>query len=94
LNEARKRAVKPSLMNITKNESEVTVGLDLGDRRHAVCVLDAAGKIITEEAIANTRECLTALAQRFPGAAIAMETGTHSPWASHLLVSFFVRSRC
>jgi transposase len=74
-------------MNTTQTQSEVTVGLDLGDRRHSVCVLDAAGKIITEEAIANTRECLTALAQRFPGATIAMETGTHSPWVSRLFTA-------
>jgi hypothetical protein len=44
-----------------------------------VRVLDATGKIITEEAIANTRESLTAMARRFPGATIAMETDTRSP---------------
>lgn len=73
-------------MKTTKKQSDITIGIDLGDRRHAVCVLDAAGKIITEEAITNTRECLAAFAQRFPGATIAMETGTHSPWVSRLLV--------
>lgn len=64
--------------------STITIGLDLGDRRHAVCVLDAAGEIIAEEWIANTRECLEAFSERFPGAVIAMETGTHSPWISRL----------
>jgi hypothetical protein len=32
-----------------------TIGLDLGDRRHHACVLDAAGDVVTEEAIAKTR---------------------------------------
>lgn len=68
-------------MNPTDN---ITIGLDLGDRRHTVCVLSASGDIVTEEVIANTRACLEAFAARFPAATIAMETGTHSPWVSRL----------
>lgn len=52
--------------------SSVTIGLDLGDRRHAACVLDADGEITAEELVVNTRECLEAFSQRFPGAVIAM----------------------
>jgi len=62
----------------------LTVGLDLGDRRHTVCVLNAAGDIVTAEAIVNTRACLEAFSVRFPTATIVMETGTHSPWVSRL----------
>jgi transposase len=68
-------------MNPTDN---LTIGLDLGDRRHTVCVLSAAGDIVTEEVIVNTRACLEAFAARFPTATIVMETGTHSPWVSRL----------
>jgi hypothetical protein len=46
--------------------------------------LDADGEITAEEMIPNTHECLAALSQRYPGAVIAMETGTHSPWISRL----------
>ena len=60
----------------------LTIGLDLGDRHHHVCVLDAAGEILAEEAIVNTREVLTAFCARYPGATVVMETGTHSPWVS------------
>lgn len=67
-------------MNTKKTTvKKLTVGLDLGDRRHTVCVLDASGEILAEEAIANTREVLTAFCARYPGATIIMETGTHSP---------------
>lgn len=66
----------------TKN---LTIGIDLGDRRHQACVLNEAGEILAEEVITNTRECLAAFAQRHPGATIVMETGTHSPWVSRLL---------
>lgn len=66
---------------------KLTVGLDLGDRRHTVCVLNEDGDIVTEEAIANTREVLTAFCARYPGATIIMETGTHSPWVSRLVAA-------
>jgi transposase len=62
-----------------------TIGLDLGDRRHHVCVLNAAGYIVTEEVIANARESLLVLCARFPRATIVMETGTHSPRVSRFL---------
>jgi transposase len=66
---------------------KLTVGLDLGDRRHHACVLDAAGEIVAEEVIVNTREVLIAFCARYPGATIVMETGTHSPWISRLVSS-------
>ena len=41
-----------------------TIGLDLGGRRHPVCVLDASGEILAEETIAQTRGALTAFCRR------------------------------
>ena len=64
---------------------KLTIGLDLGDRRHHACILDASGEILAEEVIVNTREVLTAFCARYPGATIVMETGTHSPWVSRLV---------
>jgi transposase len=66
------------------NTNELTIGLDLGDRRHHVCVLNASGEIIAEEALPNTRGCLEQFSSRHPGATCIMETGTHSPWVSRL----------
>src|SRR5688500_1701881 len=63
----------------------LTIGLDLGDRRHHACVLDEPGEILTAEVIVNTREVLTAFSARYPGATMVMETGTHSPWGSRLM---------
>jgi transposase len=64
--------------------TKLTIGLDLGDRRHSVCVLDILGEIIAEEVITNTAECLERFSERYAGATIIMETGTHSPWISRL----------
>ena len=62
-----------------------TLGLDLGDRSHHVCVLDAAGQIVREGALSNTRPALAKLLAEFPRATVAMEAGTHSPWISRYL---------
>ena len=52
---------------------KLTVGLDLGDRRHHACVLDASGEILDEEAIVNTREVLAAFCARYPGATVSLD---------------------
>ena len=65
--------------------SNYTIGLDLGDRRHHVCVLNGRAQPVAEEVIANTRENLLVLSARFPRATFIMATGTHSPWVSRFL---------
>ena len=62
-----------------------TLGLDLGDRSHHVCVLDAAGQIVREGALTNTRPALAQLLVEYPRATVALEAGTHSPWISRYL---------
>lgn len=61
------------------------IGIDLGDLRHVVCVIDKDGEPVEECSITNTRESLTKIAKKYPGARIAIEVGTHSPWISRLL---------
>src|ERR1017187_8166395 len=65
--------------------SGFTLGLDLGDRSHHVCVMDATGQIIREGALSNTRPALAKLLAEFPRATVALEAGTHSPWISRYL---------
>lgn len=65
--------------------SAITIGIDLGDRKHAVCVLDAKGDILKQEIINNNRGSLAALSRRYPGALMVMEVGMHSPWTSRFL---------
>jgi transposase len=71
-----------------KNKSSTyTIGLDLGDRKHAVCVLDGAGNVLKHGIITNSRESLTALSRRHPGALRVMEDGMQSPWISRFLTA-------
>lgn len=63
-------------------ETTTTIGMDLGDKKHQVCVLDAKGEILEETSIVNT---LSGLGKFFKGrepAVVVMEVGTHSPWIS------------
>jgi transposase len=62
-----------------------TIGLDLGDRRHQVCVLDSGGQIVHEGTLRNTRPELARLLADYPHGTVAMEAGTHSPWISRFL---------
>jgi len=49
-----------------------TLGLDPGDRQHHVCVLEAAGNIVREAALPNTRPALAQLLAEFPRSTAAL----------------------
>ena len=70
-----------------KNEEQFKtyIGVDLGDRKHHICVTDKDGEVLAEKKIENNREDLAALANDYPRATLALEVGTHSPWISRYL---------
>ncbi len=66
-------------------ETRITVGLDMGDKNHSICVLDPEGTVMERAVVANTA---AAVRQRFGGLApclVALEAGTHSGWVSRVL---------
>src|SRR6202522_3406258 len=67
------------------HEQKQTIGVDLGDRWSFYWVLDEAGKIILEQKVATTPEAMKQTFGKIPRSLIALETGTHAPWASRLL---------
>ena len=68
-------------------KGQLTIGLDLGDRSSSYCVLDEAGKILLEQRLPTTPETMKEIFGRMARCRIAMETGTHSPWVSRLLLA-------
>jgi transposase len=62
-----------------------TVGVDLGDRKSAICRLDADGEVVERRTIATTREFFDSYFRALPNARVVLEVGTHSPWVSRLL---------
>src|ERR1700742_2312233 len=72
-------------MREQKRSDEVTIGLDLGDRRHRFCALGGKGQVLEEGALNNDREALSELSDRYKRALVVMEAGCHSPWISRYL---------
>jgi transposase len=69
---------KPS----SKSRKNRIAGIDLGDRKHEVCVLGTRGGVLERGKVANTKGALEALSRRHRGALVVMEVGMNSPWVS------------
>jgi transposase len=63
----------------------VTIGVDVGDRRSDLCVLDVTGAVHARVAVATTEAGLTSALAPYAAARVIVEVGTHSPWVSRLL---------
>jgi len=63
----------------------ITIGIDLGDKKHVACILDADGNETLRKGIANTPKALTKFMRPFAHATVAMEASVHSAWISRLL---------
>jgi transposase len=72
-------------METTKTPGILTIGIDLGDRKSHVCVLDAEGEVVEESQMATTPKALRARFEGLAPARIALEVGGHSAWVSELL---------
>src|SRR6202023_1636923 len=81
----KKTSTVQALQSENFKEQKLTIGVDLGDRWSFYCVLDEAGKIILEQKVPTTPEAIKQTFSRMPQSRTALETGTHSPWASRLL---------
>jgi transposase len=69
-----------------QEHSKITVGIDLGDKKSYLCVLDDANGEMLEESHLPTSK--VAFERYFAGKTpmkVVLETGTHSAWVSQLL---------
>jgi transposase len=71
--------------------NHITIGMDLGDRNHIAIVLDAQGRQIECKKVVNTKMSVKRFFQKYSGATVAVEAGTHSGWISCLLEKFGCR---
>jgi transposase len=62
-----------------------TIGVDLGDKRSHLCVLDAEGQIANECTITTSPAAFRKHFLSAPSALVVLEVGQHSRWASNLL---------
>ena len=68
-----------------RDESGLTVGVDLGDRWSKYCVLNEQGQILEEDTVATTGRAFRKLFSDRTDARVVIEVGTHSPWIQRLL---------
>ena len=67
------------------NDSTTFLGMDLGDKHSHLAILDLHGDLIEEIRIPTSKASFQRKFSGLPPARVAMEVGTHSRWASHLL---------
>src|SRR5918995_1121989 len=74
-------------MDVSKERPKVTAGLDLGDKYSYLCLIDTqSGEVIEEGRLRTSPETFKRrFASEQPPMRIAIEAGTHSPWASRVL---------
>lgn len=66
-------------------KAELTIGVDLGDRYSHFCVLNASGEVVEDGRVTTSPAGLSRRFGSYRSARVALEVGTHSPWASRLL---------
>jgi transposase len=73
-------------MDTSKGRTKTTAGVDLGDKYSYLCLIDTeSGEVVEEGRLRTTPE---AFERRFASERplrVAIEAGTHSPWASRVL---------
>jgi len=60
----------------------VTIGMDLGDKKHVITILDEDGVITKSYSLRNVRSSIIKYFKKYQGSTVAIEAGTHSPWIS------------
>src|SRR6478672_3773811 len=66
----------------TTKSTNVTVGMDLGDKTSRYCMLDENGEVLREASVGTTKEAITQVFATMQPCRVAIEVGTHSPWVS------------
>lgn len=62
-----------------------TIGVDMGDKKHNVCVLDAEGEILEQTTVTNTAKAIRTYFGKQESCRVALEAGTHSGWVSRII---------
>ncbi len=57
---------------------DITIGMDMGDKDHTVCVLDAEGEVQERLVVTNTANSIRKHFEKIEPCRIALEAGTHS----------------
>jgi transposase len=73
------------LLKTNVTAPELTVGMDVGDARSALCVLDSSGFVVDRLAVPTSKPGVTKVFKGRERMRVALEVGSHSAWLSDLL---------
>lgn len=82
-----KKTTATRTTRVRKNQPDLSIGMDLGDKTSCYAVLDAQGELLYERTTPTTRKGISRVFGPLGRCRIAIEVGTHSPWISRLLKS-------
>lgn len=68
-------------------EHNVTIGMDISDKKNQVCMLNQYGEVIETCQVPNTVKGIEKYFGKYPDAQVIIEAGTHSPWISRTLIT-------
>ena len=68
-------------------QNRITIGMDLGDKSHTLCVLDEEANVTQRTELVNTRKAIKVFFTNHPNALVAMEAGTQSAWIEREIVA-------
>jgi transposase len=71
---------------MTKGSTTMTIGIDLGDRKSHVCVLDADGQVVKRDIVATTRTAFEGWFGKWARCRVVLEASAHSRWSSQVLI--------
>jgi len=72
-----------------EQHTHFVIGLDLGDRRSELCVLDGpTGEVVERGSVSTSAQAFERRFAALPACRVALEVGTHSPWVSRQLASY------
>ena len=66
-------------------KESITVGMDMGDKKHNICILDVDGKVMKRSIVSNTSLSIRRYFGKLDICLVAMEAGTHSRWVSKII---------
>ena len=66
---------------------DIVIGIDLGDKKNSICVLDKKGEIVEVTEVSNTTKAMTKYFYKYKDKEVSavLEASTHSPWVSRLI---------
>lgn len=64
---------------------DITVGMDLGDKKHWISMVNGNGEVVDTDVVTNTDKAIRKKFGEMKPCLVAIEAGTHSPWISRVL---------